>query len=123
MNRFKVLSSICYKYVPHARRKKLDDKSEIMILIGYHETGVCKLFNLINEKIIISIDIIIDENDAWNWTSNGTSSKLLLNLGLEEEKEEEEEEEEKEEGEEEEEEALMDFGLFRVGAKSHNDVI
>lgn len=73
-----------------SRRKKLDDKSEVMILVGYHKTGACRLFNLIREKNIISRDIIIDENEAWNWTSNNTSSKPLLNSELEEESKEEE---------------------------------
>ncbi|MCI15007.1 retrovirus-related Pol polyprotein from transposon TNT 1-94 [Trifolium medium] len=39
----KVFGSLCYKHVPDARRTKLEDKSEIMILIGYHPTGAYKL--------------------------------------------------------------------------------
>ncbi|PNX74518.1 copia-type reverse transcriptase-like protein, partial [Trifolium pratense] len=35
---FKIFGSLCYKHVPDAKRTKLEDKSEIMILIGYHPT-------------------------------------------------------------------------------------
>ena len=33
-----------------------------MILVGYHKTGAYRLFNLVNEKIVLSRDIVIDEN-------------------------------------------------------------
>ena len=42
---FKVFGSLCYKHVPNARRSNLEDKSEIMILIGYHPTYAYKLYN------------------------------------------------------------------------------
>jgi len=32
----KVFGSICYKHIPDAKRSKLDDKSEKIILLGYH---------------------------------------------------------------------------------------
>lgn len=57
VNHLKVFVSICYKHVPDAKRKKLDDKSESMILVGYHKTGACRFFNLINGRIIVSRDI------------------------------------------------------------------
>lgn len=34
VNHLKVFGSVCYKHLPGARRKKLDDKSEAMILVG-----------------------------------------------------------------------------------------
>lgn len=57
-----MFDSVCYKHVPDAIRKKLDDKSVTMILVGYYKTGAYRLFSPISEKIISSIDIIIDEN-------------------------------------------------------------
>lgn len=76
-----------YDNVPDARRKKLDDKSDTMIFVSYHKTKAYRLFNLIRKKIIISRDIIIDENEAWYWTSNNTGRKPLLNSGLGEKQE------------------------------------
>jgi len=66
VNHLRVFGSICYKHVPDARRKQLDDKCEAMILVGYHKTGAYRLYNPIIGKVIISKDIIIDENESWN---------------------------------------------------------
>ncbi|PNX77158.1 cysteine-rich receptor-like protein kinase 25-like protein, partial [Trifolium pratense] len=38
----KVFGSLSYKHVPDAKRKKLDDKSEPVIFVGYHRTGASK---------------------------------------------------------------------------------
>ena len=89
VNHLRVFGSICYKHVPNAGRKKLDDKSEAMILVGYHKTGAYRLYNPISGKIMISRDIVIDENESWNWTSNSTTRKPLMNSLLDESKNEE----------------------------------
>jgi hypothetical protein len=62
----KVFGSICYKYIPDANRSKLDDKSEKMILLGYHSTRAYKLYDPTTKKVRISRDVIVDENEAWN---------------------------------------------------------
>jgi hypothetical protein len=64
---FKVFGSLCYKHVPDARRSKLEDKSEIMILIGYHPTGAYKLYNPVNQKVHFSRDVIVNEAEKWKW--------------------------------------------------------
>jgi len=54
VNHFKVFCFLFYKHVLDARRSKLEDKSEIMILIGYHPTGAYKLYSPITQKVHIS---------------------------------------------------------------------
>ena len=66
---FKVFGSLCYKHIPDARRSKLEDKSEIMILIGYHPTGAYKLYNPVTQKVHISRDVIVNEAERWKWES------------------------------------------------------
>jgi len=44
--------------------KKLGDKSEPMILVGYHETGVYRLYHPLTQSIVISRDVKIFENEA-----------------------------------------------------------
>jgi len=66
---FKMFGSLCYKHVSDARRSKLEDKSEIMILIGYHPTGAYKLYNLVTQKVHISRDVIVNEAEKWKWES------------------------------------------------------
>ncbi|WJX50083.1 hypothetical protein P8452_36436 [Trifolium repens] len=39
VSHLKVFGSLCYKHIPDVKRKKLDDKSEAMILVGYHRTA------------------------------------------------------------------------------------
>ena len=56
--------------MPDQLRKKLDDKSSQMILVGYHSPRGYKLFDPENKKIVISRDVIIDEFKEWDWTAN-----------------------------------------------------
>ena len=60
VSHLKVFCCMCYKHVPDLRRRKLYDKSEHMILVGYHKTDAYMLFNPVNEKIMLSRDIMID---------------------------------------------------------------
>jgi len=50
-----------------------------MILVGYHKTGAYRLYNPVTGKIMISRDIVIDENESWYLISNSTTRKPLLN--------------------------------------------
>ncbi|XP_050888546.1 uncharacterized protein LOC127093655 [Lathyrus oleraceus] len=38
VSHFMVFGFVCYKHVPGATRKKWDDRSKVMLLIGYHNT-------------------------------------------------------------------------------------
>ncbi|KHN21844.1 Retrovirus-related Pol polyprotein from transposon TNT 1-94, partial [Glycine soja] len=44
VSHLRIFGSLCYKHVPDAKRRKLEDKSEPMILIGYHVTGAYRLY-------------------------------------------------------------------------------
>lgn len=63
----KVLGCIAYAHVPDQRRRKLDQKSEKTVFVGYSEnTKAYKLYNPVTKKVIISKDVIFDEAKAWN---------------------------------------------------------
>ena len=49
-------------------RKKLDDRSQTMVLIGYHSTGAYKLYSPNDDKLVISRDVVVDESKGWNWS-------------------------------------------------------
>ena len=70
LSHLKVFGSIAHRHVPDQLRRKLDDKSSQMILIGYHSTGGYKLFDPMNKQVVISRDVIIDELKEWDWTEN-----------------------------------------------------
>lgn len=46
----RMFGSLCFKHVPDEKRKKLQDKSEAMILVGYHATSAYRLYNLAKQK-------------------------------------------------------------------------
>lgn len=73
INNLKVFGSIFYKHVPDSRRKKLEDKTEAMILVGYHNTGAYRLLDLHSKKISISRDVKVLEEEYWDWNSNECS--------------------------------------------------
>jgi len=75
---FKVFGSLCYKHVSDAKISKLEDKSEIMILIWYHPTGAYKLYNLVIQKCHISRDVIVNETGKWKWESEPEYSSELM---------------------------------------------
>jgi predicted nucleotidyltransferase len=61
VSHLRVFGSVAYRHVPDQLRRKLDDKSEVMILVGYHNTGGYKLFDPVKRNIVISRDVLIDE--------------------------------------------------------------
>jgi hypothetical protein len=65
LRHLKIFGSLCHKHVTNARRSKLEEKSEIMVLISYHPTGAYKLYNPITHKVHISRDVIVNELESW----------------------------------------------------------
>jgi hypothetical protein len=60
----------CIAYA-HILRKKLDDKSEKCIFIGYSEISKAyRLYNPITKKLILSRDVKFLENQFWNDSKN-----------------------------------------------------
>ncbi|GAU23070.1 hypothetical protein TSUD_183690 [Trifolium subterraneum] len=51
-------------------RRKLDDKSSQMVLVGYHSTGGYELLDPVTKQIVISRDVIVDELKEWDWNDS-----------------------------------------------------
>ncbi|KAM1739403.1 hypothetical protein ACFX11_015127 [Malus domestica] len=72
----KIFGSICYAHIPTQLRQKLDETSTKCIFLGY---GTCekgyRLYDLVSKKIIVSRDVIFDENTCWDWESQ--SDKII----------------------------------------------
>ncbi|KAL2342497.1 hypothetical protein Fmac_003782 [Flemingia macrophylla] len=64
----RIFGSLCYKHVPEHNRRKLDSRSQAMVLVGYHSTGAYKLFDPIQRRVVISNDVVVDETKEWDWT-------------------------------------------------------
>jgi hypothetical protein len=69
ISHFKVLfGSVAYAHIPDQRRTKLDDKSKKYVFIGYDEkTKAFKLFDTIEKKVVVSRDVQVNEESAWDW--------------------------------------------------------
>lgn len=83
VHHLRIFGSLCYKHVPNAKRLKLEDKSEMMMLLAYHPTGAYKLYNPVTKKIQISRDVIIDEAKAWKWDNNLNATVSTVSVLLE----------------------------------------
>ncbi|KAK2388316.1 hypothetical protein QL285_062010 [Trifolium repens] len=82
VSHLKVFGSLCYKHVPDAKRKKLEDKSVPMIFVGYHRTGAYRLYNPTSDKVEISRDVKVLENESWDWGQKLSSKKTFaVDLG------------------------------------------
>jgi len=55
-----------------------------MILVGYHETGAYRLYDPLNHSIVISIDVNICENEAWDWNKKEKNSSHTVPIIIEE---------------------------------------
>ncbi|PRQ23286.1 putative RNA-directed DNA polymerase [Rosa chinensis] len=66
----RVFGCIAFAHVPDHIRKKLDDKADKCIFIGYSTvTKGYKLYNPKTKKVIVSRDVTFDEQSAWDWCS------------------------------------------------------
>ena len=58
VSHFRVFGCVAYAHVPDEIRKKLDNKGEKFIFIGYSdESKAYKLYNLTRKKVIININM------------------------------------------------------------------
>jgi hypothetical protein len=69
---------VAYAKIPDARRTKLDDKSEKCIFVEYGERRMgYKLYNPITKKVIMSRDVIFEEDKTWQWKDDQEAVKWI----------------------------------------------
>ena len=85
IDHFRIFGSITYAHVLDKKRKKLDDKGEKCVFLGVSDASKAyKLFNPLTKKIVISRDVIFDEESIWNWDGQ-QSTPIILDNEVEEE--------------------------------------
>jgi hypothetical protein len=66
---------VSYAHVPKELRRKLDDRSEKCIFLGYNDQSKAyKLYNPVTKKVIISRDVEFKEDEAWDGSIDKTIS-------------------------------------------------
>jgi transposase InsO family protein len=74
---FRVFGCIGYVHVPHEKRTKLDPRSTKCILLGIsEETKGYRMYNPETRKLIVSRDVIFEENASWNWAEDNINTLL-----------------------------------------------
>ncbi|GAU29902.1 hypothetical protein TSUD_379930 [Trifolium subterraneum] len=72
VHHFRVFGCIAFAHVLDKQRTKLDDKNIKCVHLGVSdESKAYKLYDPIKKKIIISRDVIFEENHSWDWNSEG----------------------------------------------------
>ena len=68
VSHLRVFGSIAYAHVPDEKRSKLDEKSEKYVFIGYDlRSKGYKLYSPATKKVIISRDVMFNEEGSWDW--------------------------------------------------------
>ncbi|CAL5408817.1 unnamed protein product [Camellia sinensis] len=77
----RIFGCIAYAHVPDEKRKKLDDKGVKGIS---EQSKAYKLYNPITEKIVISRDVVFDEDKTWPWTPTISGQSIPVHFEDEE---------------------------------------
>lgn len=80
VDHFRVFGCIAHAHVPDVRRTKLENKSICCVLLGVsEESKAYKLYDPISKKVVISRDVIFQEEQQWDWDA-GYEEQLLMDL-------------------------------------------
>lgn len=76
-NHLKIFGSFSYKHIPDAKRRKLEDKSTPLVLLGYHNTRSYRLFDPYTKQVAINRDVIVLESEVWNRNAKDNDATLI----------------------------------------------
>jgi len=86
IDHFKVFGSPCYVLQPEVKRRKLDQKADMGILISYNtKSKAYKIYDLKSNKVIIARNVKVAKNGTWNWKLHqlkGQNRSIKLNWML-----------------------------------------
>ena len=71
LQNLKTFGCLCFSYIPHVKRDKLDKKAEAGIFIGY--SSISKAYRIYlpeNNKVIVSRDVKFFELESWSWEND-----------------------------------------------------
>lgn len=57
----RVFGSMCFRHAPEKLRKKLDDRSQTIMLTCYHSTGAYRMYSPNDDNLVIIRDVLVDE--------------------------------------------------------------
>ena len=79
VSHLKICGSIAYALVMFENHHKLDEKFEKYIFIGYYlQSKAYRLYNPISDKVVISKNVIFDDNISWKWNHKPKKSQIQV---------------------------------------------
>lgn len=64
----RIFGCLCFSYVPHIKRDKLDKKVALGIFVGYSNVSKAyRVYQPQTKKIVVSGDVHFIEDQHWNW--------------------------------------------------------
>lgn len=76
---FRVWGSLGHVHISDEKRGKLDDKSFTCVFIGISEESKgYRLYNPDTKKIVVSRDVVFEENKDWNWEEQNDNTESVL---------------------------------------------
>jgi hypothetical protein len=65
---FRVFGCVSHVHIPDSKKTKLDNKSISCVLLGVsEESKAYRMYDPISQKIIVSRDVVFEEDKHWNW--------------------------------------------------------
>ncbi|KAA0060705.1 copia-type polyprotein [Cucumis melo var. makuwa] len=77
----RVFGCMAYVHKPNQKRSKLNDKSEkpFFFFFCYDASSKgYKLYNLVTKKMIVSRDVVFDEEALWNWNDKPKDYRFFV---------------------------------------------
>ena len=94
---FRIFGCVAHVHVPNQRRSKLDDKTRKCVFLGVSdESKAWRLYDLVSKKIIVSKDVVFEEEESLDWGRTEEEIKRDI-LAWEDEDESDEEDDQNEE--------------------------
>ena len=122
INHLKVFGCICYARTETPGRKKLDDRTRMLVHLGTEPgSKAYRLLDPVTKRIIVSRDVHFIEDKEWNWkeTEHPNPGEFVVNIKTKGDDEEEEEGAESEPGVDEEE----DYEEYTVEEESNPQLL
>nr|GEY17382.1 hypothetical protein [Tanacetum cinerariifolium] len=78
ISHMRVFGCLANVHIPKQQRTKLDDRSVECVFLGFiDESKACKLLNPKTNKIIVSRDVIFQEDKGWDWSKTHLEDGLI----------------------------------------------
>lgn len=75
---FRVFGCVGHVHISDAKRTKLEDKSVCCVLLGFSdESKGYRMFDPVSKKIIISRDVVFEEDREWDWDTSYEAEQLM----------------------------------------------